>query len=79
MAINKDIFVPLYYINETKSNMILTITIILSALVAINFLLLMFSCNKTTKREAEVKKATLVTTPKLTKQSDSRQLSPTGS
>ena len=58
--------------------MILTITIILSSLVAINFLLLMFSCNKTTKRVLEVKNPTLVTT-KLTKQSDSRQLAPTGS
>jgi hypothetical protein len=31
--------------------MIITITLILSFLVALNFLLLIFSCNKTTKKE----------------------------
>jgi len=58
--------------------MMLTITIVLTVLVAINFLLLMFSCNKTTKRVSEVKTTTLVT-PRITKESASTQLAPTGS
>lgn len=48
--------------------MILTITIILSVLVAINFLLLIFSCNVTKKKKSSPKpkmvrhyKATLAT------------------
>ena len=64
--------------NQTKSQMILTITIVLTVLIAINFLLLMFSCNKTTKRVKEVNKPTLVP-QQLTKQPASRQLAPTGS
>lgn len=65
--------------NQTKSQMILTITIVLTVLIAINFLLLMFSCNKTTKRVKEVNEATTLVTPQLTKQSASAQLAPTGS
>jgi len=58
--------------------MILTITFILIALIAFNFLLLVFSCNKTSKKVSEVKKATL-TTKRLTKQSAQVHLAPTGS
>lgn len=62
--------------------MILTIILILSFLVAINFLLLIFSCNKTSKKAdnrlpPEIKieeKPTLVSN-----QLKSRQLAPTGS
>ena len=59
--------------------MLYMITIILSILVAINFLLLRFSCNKTTKRETlnkpfVIKKPSLPTTPQA-----SSQLAPTGS
>lgn len=64
--------------------MILTITLILSFLVAINFLLLIFSCNKTPKvldnrlpRALNTEKSP---TPTLVaKQSKTRQLAPTGS
>jgi hypothetical protein len=58
--------------------MILTITLILTALVVLNFLLLIFSCNKTSKRIPEVKKTTIIS-KQLTKQSASVQLAPTGS
>lgn len=61
--------------------MILTITLILTFLVALNFLLLIFSCNKTTKKEASIQpyiaketKPTVATTQLVT-----RQLAPTGS
>jgi len=60
--------------------MITTITIILVGLIALNFLLLKFSCNKTTQVKEVVKpykiKANLpaTTTPQL-----SDQLAPTGS
>ncbi len=40
-------------IKHVQINMILTITLILSSLVVLNFLLLIFSCNKTTKTVAE--------------------------
>lgn len=61
--------------------MIITITLILTSLVALNFLLLIFSCNKTTKREkyeqpyiVRESKPTVSTTKLV-----SRQLAPTGS
>ena len=41
--------------------MIITITLIISSLVALNFLLLMFSCNKTTKRMPAEKPVVLKT------------------
>jgi len=59
--------------------MILTITFILIALIAFNFLLLVFSCNKTSKKVSEVKKSTTLTTKRLTKQSAQVHLAPTGS
>ena len=64
--------------------MILTITLILAALVAINFLLLIFSCNKTDKKIVDdrlpraIQKE--VKTPKvITSQLKSPELAPTGS
>ena len=60
--------------------MILMITFILSVLVAINFILLRFSCNKTT-RKAESRKPFVVGKPasRLTSQSATHPLAPTGS
>lgn len=60
--------------------MLLIITIVLSALVALNFLLLAFSCNKTTKK-VNASKIELTTSKKVlvTKQSETIQLAPTGS
>ena len=59
----------------------MTITLILSFLVALNFILLIFSCNKTTKKVSKekptvFKKAKLSTT---TKQLAQTHLAPTGS
>jgi len=57
--------------------MIYTITIVLSLLVATNFLLLFFSCNKTKRAKKEIRKPHVlkpVTTPKV-----AAQLAPTGS
>lgn len=62
--------------------MIYTITIILSALVSINFLLLKFSCNKTEKRKKIIKPHVIKSTIKqkvITTESVSGQLAPTGS
>ncbi len=67
--------------------MIITITLILSFLVALNFLLLIISCNKTTKKVA-IEKPLLITKPKgvkrvkavkTTQQLATNQLAPTGS
>jgi hypothetical protein len=62
--------------------MILTIAIVLASLVALNFLLLIFSCNKTPKKVdkrvppyLKVKKTTTLKPNRL----DSGQLAPTGS
>ncbi|PWK19844.1 hypothetical protein LX78_01194 [Xanthomarina spongicola] len=60
--------------------MLLTITFILSFLVAINFLLLFFSCNKTTKRTGiKETKPTLIIKNNPTKQEVPTHLAPTGS
>ena len=66
--------------------MIYMITIILSTLVAINFLLLKFSCNKTAKKKVSekpfiIKKPSLKvqTAPTITTQHASGQLAATGS
>ncbi len=66
--------------------MILTITLIISALVALNFILLFFSCNKTTKTEQIKKPAILSTAHKniqvakpMQKLAPTAQLAPTGS
>ena len=59
--------------------MIYTITIILSVLVGLNFLLLKFSCNKTTKKESN--KPLILSKPssKLTTESAPGRLAATGS
>lgn len=60
--------------------MILKITLILASLVALNFLLLIFSCNKTTKKQAKPKQLKPVVSKKAeTNQLPERQLAPTGS
>jgi uncharacterized membrane-anchored protein YitT (DUF2179 family) len=61
--------------------MIMTITLILSFLVALNFLLLIFSCNKIPKKEAFKKPTVIVqNSPTVaTNQLVSNQLAPTGS
>lgn len=60
--------------------MLLTITLTLSFLVLVNFLLLIFSCNKTTKRsEIRQSKPTLIIKNNPTKQEAPSQLAPTGS
>ena len=58
--------------------MIITITITLAVLVAINFLLLAFSCNKTTKKHIE-KKTVHNINQKTTIPQPVNQLAPTGS
>lgn len=58
--------------------MIMTITLILSSLVIINFLLLIFSCNKTVKKQTS-EKPHIVKTPKITNQLAQSQLAPIGS
>ena len=58
--------------------MILTITIILFILVGFNFLLLFFSCNKTTKREKPNPKVEISKDSHAIKPVQNR-LAPTGS
>jgi cell division protein YceG involved in septum cleavage len=60
--------------------MLLTITLTISFLVVINFLLLIFSCNKTTKRTViKESKPTIIINTNTTNQEVSAQLAPTGS
>lgn len=61
--------------------MIITITLTLSALVALNFLLLVFSCNKTSQKAIIEKPAIMkaIKAEKPTKQLATNQLAPTGS
>ena len=62
--------------------MIMIITLTLSFLVALNFFLLFFSCNKTTKKEIQDKPQALqplISKKIVTKQLPSAQLAPTGS
>ena len=67
--------------------MIMIITLTLSFLVAINFLLLIFSCNKTTKKTSTENPVILKTSERIktpetsvpTKQIARTQLAPTGS
>lgn len=61
--------------------MLSTIAIVISSLVVINFILLFFSCNKTTIGTVEKveKKSTRVIHTETTKESASAQLAPTGS
>lgn len=61
--------------------MILTITTTLALLVALNFILLFTSCNKTIKKKSLEKPYVIITRKQLsiTSQLDSGQLAPTGS
>ena len=61
--------------------MIMKITLLLFFLVAVNFLLLIFSCNKTTKKAQSKRKIVRdFREPKVvTKQLEQTQLAPTGS
>ncbi len=56
--------------------MIYTITILISTLVIINFLLLKLSCNKTTKK---ISKKPIILSERTTNVSASEELAPTGS
>lgn len=68
------------FITKSKLFMLLTITLVISVLVAINFLLLIFSCNKTTKRKVTTeRRPTFIVTKNTTKPQHSTQLAPTGS
>lgn len=58
--------------------MLLTITLILTGLVALNLVLLKFSCNKTIKAKKVDKKPILLRTRIIIPSSD-RTLAPTGS
>ncbi len=58
--------------------MIYTITISLLVLIAINFLLLRFSCNKTNKK-AKVNNKPIILSTKVTSLPVSEKLAPTGS
>ncbi|WOD43007.1 hypothetical protein [Hwangdonia lutea] len=60
------------------TSMLLTITISISALVAINFLLLKFSSNKTI-RTSKVNKKPIVLKPTIALKQDAEKLAPTGS
>lgn len=59
--------------------MLLKITLCVLALVAINFLLLMFSCSKTIKTKKTKSKRPVVLKPQLTNVLQEEQLAPTGS
>ena len=58
--------------------MILTITLSLFFLVMLNFLLLKFSCNKTTSSK-EINKKSIVLNAKATSELADQELVPTGS
>lgn len=58
--------------------MIMITTLTIASLVALNFFLLIFSCNKTTKKEASEVKS-VRRSALITNQLDARQLAPTGS
>lgn len=68
----------------TQINMITNIILILSSLVALNFVLLIFSCNKTSKKIDNRKPPVIKTTKKPTEVATQlptrqRQLAATGS
>ncbi len=58
--------------------MLLTITISITALVAVNFLLLKFSSNKIT-RKPKVNKKPIVLKPNIILEQEPKRLAPTGS
>lgn len=58
--------------------MLLKITLLIIALVVVNFLLLKFSCNKTVRR-TKIRKMPLVLKAGTTIEQESETLAPTGS
>ncbi len=58
--------------------MLLTITISIFTLIVVNFLLLIFSCNKTTKNVKTTKKP-VVFIPTISLNQEPQRLAPTGS
>lgn len=58
--------------------MLFKITLIISILVAINFLLLLFSCNSTSKK-SKANKIPVVLKPQITIELETETLAPTGS
>ena len=59
--------------------MLITITLTLTILVAINFILLFFSCNKTVKKKSSIDKTSVVHQTRVSKKPVVNQLAPTGS
>lgn len=59
--------------------MLLIITFLVVFLIAINFILLVFSCNKTTKNKKPLDKNKGVVNVRSTKSEVESQLAPTGS
>ena len=59
--------------------MIIKITLCILGLVAVNFLLLIFSCSKTTKKQKPTQERPVVIRPAPTKVLEEDQLAPTGS
>lgn len=59
--------------------MLLIITFLVVFLIAINFILLLFSCNKTTKNKKSLDKNKGVVSVRHTKPEVANQLAPTGS
>lgn len=59
--------------------MFITITLIISGLIAINFLLLIFSCNKTKKPVVQKSEDIRVISARSLVESGSHELAPTGS
>jgi len=59
--------------------MILTIILVLISLVALNFVLLIFSCNKISKPTLSEKKKPTIIESRITKPQHSSHLAPTGS
>jgi len=58
--------------------MILTITLIITSLIVVNFLLLFFSCNSTKKAQKEIQNTRLINKSFTTREVPA-QLAPTGS
>ena len=67
-----------YWVLNPELPMLLTLTITLSVLLIINFLLLKFSCNKTVRNTKQNSKP-LVVRPEVPVKSIPRRLAPTGS
>jgi hypothetical protein len=69
------------YQSNTQTNMIITLTLILSFLVALNFILLIFSCNKTSEKIEQKKPRVIINEGPILAptQYQTNQLAPTGS